>query len=141
MLADVCKQLNNWFDYKRIFGTFTVSNGTLIVEGAQDGQYIRICDSIFNDGVYQYPVSGLHDETFDGVIWLMAVPDEVVRLSAEIDDWIDKYADLLQSPFQSESFGGYSYSKGAGTNVTGENQTGTTWSDIFADRLRRWQKI
>lgn len=138
MLADLCKQLNNWFDYKRLFGTFTISEGTLEVEGAQTGQYIRICDSVFNDGVYQYPVSGLKDETFEGVIWLMAVPDEVIRLSNEIDEWIEKYSDTLQSPFQSESFGGYSYSKGSST---GSDGTGTTWSDIFADRLRRWQKV
>lgn len=138
MLADVCKQLNNWFDVKRIFGTFTVSDGILVVDGAQDGQYIRICDSVFNDGVYQYPVTGLKDETFLGVIWLMAVPEEVIELSNEIDEWNEKYSDMLQSPFQSESFGGYSYSKGSSTGADG---TGTSWSDIFADRLRRWQKI
>lgn len=138
MLADLCKQLNNWFDYKRVFSTFTISGGTFTVEGAQDGQYIRICDSVFNDGVYQYPVSGLTDETFEGVVWLMAVPQEVVDLSAEIDAWTEKYSDVMQSPYQSESFGGYSYSKGSST---GSDGTGTTWSDIFADRLRRWQKI
>lgn len=138
MLADLCKQLNNWFDVKRIFGKFTISDGTLNVNGAQDGQYIRICDSVFNDGVYQYPLSGLRDETFDGAVWLMAVPDEVIQLSKDIDEWQEKYADILESPYQSESFGGYSYTKGASTGADG---TGTTWSDIFADRLRRWQKI
>lgn len=138
MIADVCKQLNNWFDSKRIFGTFTISGGVLIVDGAQNGQYIRICDSVFNDGVYQYPVLNLHDETFEGAIWLLAIPSEVIKLSEEIDEWISKYSDILNSPFQSESFGGYSYSKGSST---GSDGTGTTWSDIFADRLRRWQKI
>lgn len=138
MLADLCKQLNNWFDYKRIFGTFVISDGELVIERAQEGQYIRICDSVFNDGVYQYPVTGLKDETFDGVIWLMAVPQEVVELSKQIDEWQEKYGDVLQSPFQSESFAGYSYSKGSST---GSDGTGTTWADIFADQLRRWQKI
>lgn len=138
MIADLCKELNNWFDYKRLFGTFTVSNGSLSIPGAQDGQYIRICDSVFNDGVYQYPVTGLKDETFEGVVWLMAVPNEALELSKKIDEWNEKYADVMQSPFQSESFGGYSYSK---ASAQGSDGTGTTWSDIFADQLRRWQKI
>jgi hypothetical protein len=138
MLSDLCKQLNNWFDYKRLFGTFTIEGGVLSIDGAKEGQYIRICDSVFNDGVYKYPMSGLKDETFDGAIWLMAVPDDVVALSKEIDDWNSHYKDFLQSPYQSESFGGYTYSKGSST---GSDGTGITWSDIFADRLRRWQKL
>lgn len=138
MIADVCKYLNNWFDYKRIFGTFTISDGTLSVNGANDGQYIRICDSVFNDGVHKYPLTGLKDETFDGVIWLMAVPDEVIKLSDDIDKWIDDYAEEMRSPYQSESFGGYSYSK---ASVQGSDGTGVTWSDIFADQLRQWRKL
>lgn len=138
MIADVCKYLNNWFDYKRIFGTFTISDGTITIDGAQDGQYFRICDSVFNDGVYQYPVSGLTDETFEGVIWLMAVPKQVESISAEIDKWIDEYAEEMRSPYQSESFGGYSYTKASAQSGDG---TGVTWSDIFADQLRQWKKI
>lgn len=138
MLSDLCKQLNNWFDYKRLFGTFTIEGGVLSIDGAKEGQFIRICDSVFNDGVYEYPMSGLKDETFDGAIWLLAVPDDVVALSKEIDDWNSHYKDFLQSPYQSESFGGYTYSKGS---PTGSDGTGITWSDIFADRLRRWQKL
>lgn len=138
MLADLCEQLNNWFDYKRLFGTFTVSGGTLEINGAQDGQYVRICDSVFNNGVYQYPLSGLKDETFDGAVWLLAIPQEVVDLSEKIDEWQEKYSDVMQSPFQSESFAGYAYTK---ASMQGADGTGTTWVDIFADQLRRWQKI
>lgn len=138
MLSEICKQLNNWFDYKRLFGSFTVKGGVLKIDEAKEGQYIRICDSVFNNGVYRYPVSGLKDETFDGAVWLMAVPEEVVSLSNEVDEWKAKYQDFLQTPYQSESFGGYSYSKGSSTASDG---TGISWSDIFADRLRRWQKI
>jgi len=138
MIADLCKELNNWFDYKRLFGTFTVSNGSLSIPGAQDGQYIRICDSVFNDGVYGYPVSGLKDETFDGVIWLLAIPQEVVDLSKQIDEWQNEYAEDMRSPYQSESFGGYSYTK---ASAQGSDGTGTTWVDIFADQLKKWRKI
>lgn len=147
MLTELCKELNNWFEIKdkngkpkgRLYGTFTISNGTLTIDGAQDGQYFRVCDSVFNDGVYQYPAEGLTDETFDGVIWLMAVPKDVIALDVEIDSWIEQYTDLIHSPYQSESFGGYSYSKASAGSSVGD--TGITWQSAFADRLSHWRKI
>lgn len=141
MLTELCKELNNWFDKKRLFGTFTVSGGTLKVDGAQDGQFIRICGSVFNDGVWQYPVTGLKDETFDGAVWLMAVPDEVQTLAVDIDQWREKYTDVLQSPFTSESFGGYSYSKASASASGAAGVTGVTWQSTFADKLSHWRKI
>lgn len=146
MLAELCQKLNNWFEIKnqygeptgRLYGTFTISGGTLKVEGAQPGQYIRVCDSVFNDGIYEYPVTGLTDETFDGAIWILAIPPDVVNLSKEIDAWKEKYGDVLLSPYTSESFGGYSYSKASTGSADG---SGTTWMDIFADQLKRWQKV
>lgn len=138
MVADLCKELNNWFDVKRIFGTFTISDGTLAIDGAQDGQYIRICDSVFNDGVYKYPMSDLKNETFDGVIWLLAIPQEVISLSDEIDKWISEYSEEMRSPYQSESFGNYSYTK---SSAQGTDGTGITWVDIFSDQLKKWRKL
>lgn len=138
MIADLCNELNNWFEVKRKFGKFTISDGSMVIDGAQDGQYIRICDSIFNDGVYKYPLSGLHDETFYGAVWFLAIPQEVVDLSVEIDKWNEDYAEEMRSPYQSESFGGYSYSKASGT---GSDGTGVTWIDMFADRLKKWRKL
>lgn len=149
MLTDLCKELNNWFEPKgkdgkpsgRLFGTFTVSNGTLEIPEAQDGQYIRICNSTFNDGVYQYPVFNLRDETFDGAVWLMAVPPEIIDLDKDIDNWKEKYRDFLESPYQSESFGGYSYTKATGSSTDINGSTGITWQQVFADRLSHWRKI
>lgn len=138
MIADLCKELNNWFDVKRKFGKFTISDGSLVIDGAQDGQYIRICDSIFNNGIYKYPVTGLKDETFDGAVWLLAIPQEVIELSDEIDKWNEKYSDVISSPYQSESYAGYSYSK---ASVQGSDGTGVTWIDVFADKLKKWRKI
>ena len=55
MLTELCKELNNWFDKDRIFGVFTISDGAIDQSetGIQTGQYCRIADSVFNDGVYQ----------------------------------------------------------------------------------------
>jgi len=106
----------------------------------QDGQYFRIVGSVFNDGVYQYPATGLTDETFDGAIWAMAIPSEVIALASDIEAWKEKYQSIdspAMSPYNSESFGGYSYSKSSG----GSDDLSGTWQGAFADRLNHWRKI
>lgn len=132
-----CAEVNNYFDHDRQFGLFTVEDGTLAVKGAQEGQYIRIVGSVFNDGVYQYPVTGLTDETFDGAVWLLAIPGDVVSFVDEVTAWETANADAINSPFQSESFGGYSCSKGSASN----GGDSAAWQNHFSSRLNRWRKI
>lgn len=145
MLTELCKEINNWFDKKRYFGTFAVEDGVLTGSfSLQEGQYFRIVGSVFNDGVYQYPATELVDETFDGAIWAMAVPSEVIALAKEIKEWADKYLGVdsaAMSPFNSESFGGYSYSKSGGSSSSGNVDLSGTWQGAFADRLNHWRKI
>lgn len=136
-LFELCQELRNWFDYDRREGKYTISGGTLTVDGLRDGQYFRIAGSVFNDGVYIYPASGLIDETFDGVIWFMAVPPDVQGLVTEISGWEDKYAAGIAGPYTSESFGGYSYTKKTGSGSGGDY----TWKDAFKAKLDRWRKI
>lgn len=138
-LSELCRELRNWFCKAIYLDEFTISDGQLdIAEGElQDGQYFRIVGSVFNDGVYQYPATELTDETFDGAVWAMAVPKEVLALKDDIDAWLDKYTDRLNSPYQSESFGGYSYSIGTGA----DGHSAGTWQNVFASRLNKWRKI
>jgi hypothetical protein len=109
----------------------------------QDGQYFRICDSVFNDGVYQHPASGLVDEVFEGAVWAMAVPPAVIALQAEIEDWLadEGVQKALKSPYTSESFGGYSYTKASGNTSQNGKMACYTWQEHFADQLNRWRKI
>ena len=80
-LTELCKELNNWFEHKRHFGTFEIEDRKLKNDvGLKDGQYFRIVGSIINDGVYRYPAFNLKDESFDGAVWAMAVPPEVIAL-------------------------------------------------------------
>lgn len=144
MLDAICRELNNYFETNKYFGRFIISDGTidlsdLIANGSlQEGQYFRIVGSVFNDGIYQYPASDLHDETFEkGAIWTLALPKELVELSAEIENWNEKNRNVISSPFQSESFGGYSYTKASGNNSNGT----FTWKDQFASQLSHWRKI
>ena len=137
MLTELCKAINNWFDKERYFGTFKVTDGVITGDfSLQDNQYFRIVGSVFNDGVYQYPATELVDETFDGAIWAMAVPSEVIELSTEIDEWLasDDVKSAAQSPYTSESFGGYSYSKETGSDGS------FSWQAHFAGKLAMWKK-
>lgn len=146
MLSELCKELNNWFDKERYFGTFTIANNEITGDfSLQENQYFRIVGSVFNDGVYRYDDNlELEDETFKGAIWAMALPKDVVALANEIQAWKTKYMDIdspAMSPFNSESFGGYSYSKSSGGSASGNVDLSGTWQGAFADRLNHWRKI
>ncbi len=140
MLTEICQELRNWFERSKLYGTYTIVDGSLAVPGAQNGQYVRIIGSVFNDGVHKYPFTDLKDETFKGSLWLLAVPKEVEDLSKEISTWLTTNAAILTSPYQSESFGGYSYSK-ASSGTGGSQGNAITWQSMFGSRLNKWRKI
>lgn len=143
MLTELCQELRNWFDRERHSGTFTITGGNITADFLAEGQYYRIIGSVFNDGVHQYPVDILRDETFDGSVWALAIPEPVIKLADEIDAWREKYefADSAAlSPFTSESFGGYSYTKSGGSGSTADTG-GVSWQNVFKTRLNRWRKI
>ena len=144
MLTEICQYLKNWFDrgQPKFYGKFTLSDDELLFDGAsidsfiKDGQYIRIVGSVLNDGVYEYPLQGTNDETFDGAVWALAIPQAVIKLADDIKEWSVKYGTVeapAMSPYNSESFGGYSYSKGGGAE--------TSWQSVFASRLSQWRVI
>ena len=146
MLSSLCQELKNWFDrgQPRIHGAFEIQDGKIIdtdfTDVIQNNQYFRITGSVFNDGVYKYTNNlQLTDELFVGAIWLMAVPKDVIALSDEIDAWITKYGDVVNTPYSSESFGGYSYTKSSGGSESGSGNP--TWQSVFANQLNRWRKI
>lgn len=138
MLTEICSEIRNWFDFgNRFFGTFEIKDGTFAapLPFLQEGQYFRIIGSIFNDGVYQYPATSLTDEVFEGAVWAMALPPGFIALAAEIEAYARDDA-AKPSPFTSESFGGYSYTK-----ATDSNGAPLSWQRAFAKQLNRWRKI
>lgn len=139
MLEEILAHIHNYFVVDMIEGDFEISSGSLTLDFLKEGQYFRILGSVFNDGVYQYPASDLTDEKFSGTVWAMAVPPAVIALALEIETWTEKYGDALNSPYQSESFGGYSYSKSSGGASAVDASVG--WRDVFRSRLNRWRKI
>lgn len=145
MLTELCQELRNWFDLDRKYGTFTISGGVLQADFLLAGQYYRIKGSIFNNGVHKYGEETLDDEVFTGEVWAMGIPKAVIALAAQITAWREKYENVnsqAMSPFQAESFGGYSYEKNSTSSARGSaTSTPTGWKAIFASELNRWRKI
>ena len=138
MLAEICAELRNYFEVPngRHFGKFEISGGSIApLDSLQEGQYFRIVGSVFNDGVYQYPATSLTDEVFEGAVWAMRVPPAVIALSAEIDEYNKSDAGKA-SPYTSESFGGYAYTK-----ATDANGAPIGWKKAFESRLNKWRKL
>ena len=147
MLTQICQEIRNWFNRNQpiISGKIQIVNGKPIqsefLEKIQNNQYFRIIGSVFNDGVWKYDDSlALTDEEFEGDIWLMAIPKAFLDLAKEIEDWEavnGKAGSEAMSPFTSESFGGYSYSKGTAATSNGSS----SWQTAFGSRLNIWRKI
>ena len=139
MLEQILQHLRNWFLIPGGIheGTYTTEGGGIDLPFLQDGQYFRICGSVFNDGLHCYPCSDLKAETFKGTVWALAVPQAVVSLSEEINAWQEKNGEASVGPYQSESFGGYTY-----TRATDEISGGAvTWENAFRKRLNQWRKL
>lgn len=134
MIDAICASLRNYFVVEIVDGEYTVTDGGITLPFLAAGQFFRVVGSVFCDGVYRCGDKLPADETFDGAIWAMAIPPALEAIAAEIEEWKAKNADVLASPYQSESFGGYSYSKGTGSDSA-------SWQGAFASRLNRWRKI
>ncbi len=152
MVGEICATIRNYFCKEKYFGTFEVRDGHLYVLSSAGltsgsdvdtqflpGQYIRVVGSVLNDGVYLIGSANYTGaEIFNGSIWSMAVPKDFIALVTDIQNWCAANKNTLESPYTSESFGGYSYTKKAGSNSDGGAYT---WQDQFASRLNRWRKI
>lgn len=138
MLERVLIHIHNWFDCGWYDGKWQVLDGCLDLPFLQDGQYYRIIGSVFNDGLHQYPSDDLKDETFCGLICPLAIPKQVIELAEEIEAWQEKNGEQADSPYQSESFGGYSYSKGSSSS---DDNGLSGWQKAFAGRLNPWRKL
>lgn len=152
MLQEIMEHINNYFvpiSAKQV--TYTISGGQISPGfGAEDGDRFLICGSRRNDGVYTYhaygitndddnEAAGLRDETFAGTIRVCSIPPVLLALSEEISQWVETNSAALNSPYQSESFNGYSYTlKGSGGNQGG-NAGQYGWQSQFKSRLDRWR--
>lgn len=135
MLYEILKHIRNFFPVPggQKSGEFKIENGTIETDFLKDGQYFLIEGSVLNDGVFVYPPTDLNDEEFYGTITGLAIPKAFLAVVDEIEAFEQKNS---AGPYQSESFGGYSYTKA--TNAAG-NVAG--WQDVYRSRLNAWRKI
>ena len=146
MLDEICDRLHNYFcEAEDIHGgDFTIAGGNIEpLSFLQNGQYFRIVGSVFNDGIYKYGANNnLKNEAFSGQIWALRIPPKIVNLATvTIPAWITANADALNSPFQSESFGGYSYSiKSGGSDGQGNEKAFDWWSQFYSE-LAPYKKV
>jgi hypothetical protein len=147
MLEQVLTHIHNFFPYKSEYGPrVRISDGTLITAmEIPEGVWYRIEGSLLNDGLHRHPAPDLVDETFDGTVTLCAIPNALLEVVDEIEQWCELTSEARQkalgSPYQSESFDGYSYSL-RGDIVPNTASGGLTgWQAEFASRLNAWRKI
>ena len=128
--------LHNWFPARngKHAGAFVIASGVLSPDiGLVSGQYYRIRGSVFNDGLHRIDGGdALTDEAFTGEVWALAVPRAVQELAGEVAAWVENNP---ATDKVSESFGGYSYSRG-------QNASGGAggWQAAFAGRLNAWRR-
>ena len=136
LTQEVMEHLHNWFPHTFATGFFSFHGGESDQLGfLQDGQYFRVVGSVFNDGLHLYPDAELHDEDFEGEVWGLAVPPAFEALVDDIFDYAT--ANPVSSTLTSESFGGYSYTKGT------DPSTGAAvgWQGAFKSRLNPYRRL
>lgn len=146
MLDEICSEIRNYFTYKNdiIIGNYAIIDGQITPSITIPSDYIRIVGSRKNNGVHKVADMELKDEPeFHGAIWFMNPPDEFLKVVDEIEKWMAKNGEVdssAMSPFNSESFGGYSYSKGTSTTGSG-GSAGADWRSVYSSRLKQYRRI
>lgn len=150
MLNTICAEIRNYFTFEKDkhFGDFAIVSGAITPSFDIPTDYIRIVGSHKNDGVHKRGDSGFNlvDEgEFHGAVWVMSPPKDFLALVAEIEAWQAKNGGLdsqAMSPFNSESFGGYSYSKSSGgSSASGSASGAASWVAAYNGRLSIYRRI
>lgn len=138
-LYEVLLYLRNFFPGER-WNCFNapIQQGICEIPCLEEGDYYLIEGSKCNDGLHIYGDCDLVGETLTGYITECRIPKALLSLHTEINYWQEKNAEAITSPYQSESFGGYSYTKKNQTNGSGDV---SSWQGAFSGRLRMWRKI
>ena len=145
ILEDVLEHIHNWFERDSItVSGCEISDGSLpasVTSGMIARQWYRIEGSYLNDGLHQHPAADLEDETFDGKVTLLAIPKPLLRVAEEIASWQEANGGVVDGPYASESFGGYTYSIKSDSGANSGSGGLSGWRLAFRDRLNPWRKI
>lgn len=137
MLYEILKHIRNFFadNDKAIIGYFEIVSGSIDLP-FDAGQLYIVEGSAHNDyTVFKYGESTHTDEAFNGTITPICPPNSLIDLCSDIEAWCAENKNK-KSAYTSESFGGYSYTKG--TTASGRP---LGWQEVYADRLSIWRKV
>lgn len=145
ILEQILWHIHNWFEREQIpVSTCCIDDGSLptsITDRMLDGQWYRIEGSYLNDGLHQHPAEDLEDETFNGTITLLAIPKPLLRVAEDIAAWQEANGAVVDGPYASESFGGYSYSLRSDSGANSASGGLSGWRLAFRDRLNPFRKM
>jgi len=137
---------NNFFERSSEYGRYTISENAIAVRGDyKAGQYVRIMDSLLNDGVYKISTveageitldATLTDEEFCGYIVGLAIPNEFITLAAKVEAFTNR-------GIASESIPNYSVSFNAKNGVEAYRSDLQAYMKPFQSRYSflRWVRI
>ena len=136
-VAAVMRHCRNFFEVGYLDGTFRVTGNVLSDDPG--AHWVCISGSLMHDGVWEIcdgyltgrSVEGLHDEEFDGRVWLLAPPAEFIETCRTISDYVEKNP---VGALVSESFGAYSYTRSTANGSTG-------WADVFSSSLLPYRRM
>lgn len=114
-------------------GEHKIDGGVLSLPGLLPGQHYAIIGSVLNDGAYVYGEdTPLADEVFNGRVYALRGSKAFYDLVDEMAEWQANHAKDIDTPYTSESFGGYSYTKDANSSSVFKK---------FESRLSPWRKV
>ncbi len=137
---------NNFFERSSEYARYTISEYAIAVRGDyKAGQYVRIMDSLLNDGVYKIASveageitldATLTDEEFCGYIVGLAIPNEFITLAAKVEAFTNR-------GISSESIPNYSVSFNAKNGVEAYRSDLQAYMKPFQSRYSflRWVRI
>ena len=106
------------------------------------GSVVNILDA--SDQSARFPAYAKSKEMLrDYTLKSMAVPQTVIDLASEISNWQAKYGGVdseAMSPFNSENFGPYSYSKGSVSGSSG-SENPNSWQAVYGARLAPFRRL
>lgn len=139
MMGAVLAHLHNRFEAEPVHGTFTATAGEISGSGLSlsPTQYYWVDGSTFNDGLHQCGTADLVAETFEGTVTPCRIPSDLSALVDEIEQWCSEHGGAAADGLQSESFGGYSYTRAT------DPRTGApmTWQGAYRSQLNQWRKL
>lgn len=150
-MEELLNYLNNYFYNYELIGpvVFEDDNSSLTIPDVNKefyvGQYIKIENSKFNDGIFKvidvnsndnnYAITTDSSDFIPGVftcsILSLAIPRVIIKLKESIEDF---KANNKPSVYTSESFG--NYSRSWATNSKGNV---VTWKDVFKEDLNQYR--